>query len=44
LSILSRNPQSREIAHASPEVFVMLIHWCGMVRFGLWLGPLAGGK
>lgn len=45
LSILSGNPQSREeIAHTNPEMFVMLIHGCGMVRFGPWLGPLAGGK
>jgi len=25
-------------------MFVLLIHRRGMVRFGLWLGPLAGGK
>jgi hypothetical protein len=45
LSILGGNPQSREeIAHTNPEMFVLLIHRRGMVRFGLWLGPLAGGK
>jgi hypothetical protein len=45
LSILGGNPQSREeIARSNPEMFVMLIHGCGMVRFGLCRGPLAGGK
>ena len=45
LSILGGNPQSREeVTHASPEMFVMVIHRRGMVRFDLWLGPLAGGK
>ena len=45
LSILGGNTQSREeIAHTNPEMFIMLIHGCGMVRFDLWLGPLAGGK
>ena len=40
LSILGGNPQSREeIAHTNPEMFVLLIHRRGMVRFGLWLGP-----
>lgn len=45
LSILGGNPQSREeIAHTNPEMFIMLIHRCGMVHVDLWLGPLAGGK
>jgi hypothetical protein len=45
LSILCGNPQRREeVAHANPEMFVMVIHRGGMVRFGLWLGPLTGGK
>ena len=45
LSILRGNPQSREEgAHASAEVFVMVIHRRGMVRFGPWLGPLAGSQ
>jgi len=36
LSILCGNPQSREeIAHASPEMFVMMIDRRGMVWFGL---------
>jgi hypothetical protein len=40
LSILCGNPQScEEIAHANPEMFVMVIHRCGMVRLGLRLGP-----
>jgi hypothetical protein len=35
LSILCGNPQScEEIAHANPKMFVMVIHRCGMVRFG----------
>jgi hypothetical protein len=45
LSILRRNPQGgEEIAHARSQMFVMVGHRCGMDRFGLWLGPLAGGK
>ena len=33
LSILGGNPQSREeIAHTNPEMFIMLIHRCGMVH------------
>jgi hypothetical protein len=45
LSILCGNPQGLEqIAHANPEMFVIVIHRGGMVRFGLWLGLLAGGK
>ena len=45
LSILRGNPQGRkEIAHANPEMFVMVIHRCGVVRFDLGFGPLAGGQ
>jgi hypothetical protein len=45
LSILCRNPQGRkEVSHADPKMFVMLVHRRGVVPFGLWLGPLAGGK
>ena len=45
LSILGGNPQGRkEVSHAGPDTFIMLIHGCGMVRFDLWLGALAGGK
>jgi hypothetical protein len=45
LSILCRNPQGRKkVSHAGPDTFVILIHRCRMVRFGLWLGPLAGSK
>src|ERR1017187_3290054 len=45
LSILCGNPQSREeVTHASPEMFVMVIHRRGMVRLGLGFGPLAGRK
>jgi hypothetical protein len=45
LSMLCGNSQSSEkIAHANPKMFVMVIHWCGMVGFGLGIGPLASGK
>jgi hypothetical protein len=39
------NPQCRQkIARTDPKMSVIAIQLCGVVRFGLWLGSLAGGK